>query len=996
MKKLFLLLAAIVLMAVGASAQTQTITGTVYSTADGEPLIGATVTPVGGGQPASTDVSGSFHLVIPKSVTKVTVTYVGMKSKTVAVSPKMEIYLEPTEASLQEVVVTGYGSGKKLGTVVGSVSVVNSQAIENTPSSNFVDALQGQVAGLNIFSSTGEPSSVPSSIRIRGVNSIEAGNTPLFILDGAPVSSSIFTTLNPTDIESVTVLKDAASVAIYGSRAANGVIVITSKKGVQGQKGTVTIRANYGWSSMVPDNLDMMDSKQYVQFRDMIGLPVADDIKTLVKKYGVNTNWRDEIFDGHAPTYSIEGAVSGGSANSSYYVSLNHYDAEGIITQSGMRRESLRANLRASVNEWLTVGFQSNLGYTKYENNYFSDNSMNNNWNNPMTLARWMVPYQASRYYTIENDKIVYGDRADYLWTQGLFLPSYLASTRDFKKSKVTANMVLFEEIRPVKGLTLRAQQAVDAFEYRLEQVQYPGKKFVTPMGHTADLSSLTGSNLQSFQRYYSFTYTNTAEYRFNVADVNHITLLAGQESIITRSKQFGVVTTGQTDPRQMLLTNGTNVAMSGVSNSISEEVFNSYFLTGSYDYDNRYFFDATYRRDGSSKFAPGHRWSNFWSVGGMWDLKNEEFLQEPTWLSNLQLSLSYGTVGNSSISNYMYYGTVGTGSAYNGAGSLGLGNAPNPDLTWETVKSWDLGLNIGFFDRYHMAVDFYHKKTCDMLMDIPYSYTTGYSSGYGNIGSMKNVGVDLEFNADIVKTQDWYVGARVNFNYNKNEITELFNGQDKYVLNNTGLQLTVGHPYGEFLYVKYAGVDPRDGKQMWYDKNGNLTKEFNEERDAVLTGKCQYAPWTGGWGLDIRWKDLSLRMDWNWAAKKYMLNNELYFVENASMAADINQTTSMLNIWTKPGQITDIPAYGQEIQFDTRFLEDASYMRLKNITVNYNLPKTIISKLGVKQLGFHFTGRNLLTFTGFRGYDPEPERNLVLSLYPNTRQYEFGVEITF
>ena len=921
-----------------------------------------------------------------------------MKPVTVPVQDNMTIRLEVSDTHLDEVVVTGYGTGKKLGSLVGSVSVVGEKVFENTPSSNFVDALQGQVSGLSIFSSSGEPSAVPNSIRIRGVNSIEAGNTPLFILDGAPVSSSIFTTLNPSDIESVTVLKDAASVAIYGSRAANGVIVITSKKGKYGEKAKVTLRANYGFSSMVEDKIDMMDSKQYIQFRDLINQPVSNSVRELVDNYGISTDWRDVIFDNSAPTYSVEAAITGGGDNLSYYISLNHYDQEGIIAQSGMRRTSLRANLNAKVNDWFRIGFASNLGFSRWESNYFSDNSMNNNWNNPMAMSRWMFPYQSDRYYEIDdNGQIHFGDKAQYLWTLGAFTPEYLASTRDFYRSRLTGNIVLNQTINPIQGLNIRAQQAVDAYDSRVNMIQKPQKDFITPMGHKAPASSLTGFNNQGFTRYYSFTYTNTAEYHFTVEDKHNITALLGQESIISKTNGFGVRTNGQTDQRLLMLTNGTTVAMSNISQSIIESTFNSFFFTGSYDFDNRYFFDITFRRDGSSKFAPDHRWSNFWSTGVMWNAKAEKFLQPYTWLDDLKVSLSYGTTGNSSIDDYMFYGVVGQGTnPYNGGATLGISQAPNYDLTWETVKAFDLGLKFGLFNRLNFDVDFYHKETCDMLMDIPYSFTTGFASGYGNIGSMKNVGVDVEFQADIFKNRDWYVGARVNFNYNKNEITELFNGQTEYTLANYGMQLAVGHPYGELYYVPYAGVDPRDGKQMWWDKDGNLTKVFNEERDSRLLGKGLYSPWTGGWGLDLRWKDISVRCDWAWAADKYMINNELFFVRNANMGTSNNQMVDMLNIWTKPGDITDIPAFGEEIEFDDRMVEDASYMRMKNLTVQYNLPRKLLNKIALQNVAFHFTGRNLLTFTGFTGYDPEPERNLVMNLYPNTRQYEFGLEVTF
>jgi hypothetical protein len=283
------------------------------------------------------------------------------------------------------------------------------------------------------------------------------------------------------------------------------------------------------------------------------------------------------------------------------------------------------------------------------------------------------------------------------------------------------------------------------------------------------------------------------------------------------------------------------------------------------------------------------------------------------------------------------------------------------------------------------------------MLMDIPYSYTTGFGSGDGNIGSMTNKGVDIDIDVNIMKTKDFRWDFKANFNYNKNEITELFAGRDEYIIANTGLKLQVGKPYGEFYVVRYAGVDSRDGKPMWYDKDGNLTKVYNEERDAVFVGKQRYAPYSGGFGTSATWKGLMVSVDFAWQAKKYMTNNDNYFTKNANMGTSYNQTTDMLNVWTKPGDVTDIPAYGEEIQFDSHLLENASFLRLKNVTIQYTLPKKWMDYTRVlKGARIYAIGRNLLTFTKFSGYDPEPDINLVKFNYPNTRQFVIGAELTF
>ncbi|MBD5297087.1 MAG: TonB-dependent receptor [Bacteroides sp.] len=1003
MKKLLLFLAAIVTLALSATAQNQTYRGTVVD-ADNEPLAGATVKAVGSSTGVLTDADGKFTITVAGSVKEVTVSYVGMTTRNAALKNGMVVVLESSATNLDEVVVTGYGSGKKLGSVVGSLNVVTSKVIEDTPSSNFVDALQGQVAGLAIYSSSGEPASTPSSIRIRGFNSLDASNTPLFICDGAPVTSSIFTSLSPGDIESVTVLKDAASTAIYGSRAANGVIVITTKKGSYGEKASVTIRANVGWTARVSDKVKMMNSEEYILFRDLIHQPVSDAERQAWERYGIDTDWRKEMIKDNASLYSLEGSVRGGSDALRYYMSVGHYNQDGLIYMSGLRRESVRINLDSKVNNWLRLGFSSNFGYEAYQTNNQVSSNGGLYSSNPFFQSYIIKPYDAPRYYSInENGDIVWGDKAQYYRFSGETDAAFMMSKRAVDRNQISGNANLYEQINPIKQVTLRAQQSMTAYDSRLSNTQSPMESFYTPMGDYVNMDDFDGFNQQSFSRYYSFTYTNTAEYRNTFNDVHSLTVLLGQESIISKSSGFGVMSYGQPGGNRWLLTNGTSVQISNLSQSLSETVINSYFANVNYSYADRYFLDASIRRDGSSKFAPGHRWSTFWSVGGMWDAKQESFLRDNTWLSALKLRVNYGTTGNSGIDPYMYTGKVAPGSIYAGGTSLGLASPSNNDLTWETVKSFDAGVSFGFWNRLNVTFDYYLKNTVDMLMTIPWSETTGFNGGSANVGSMRNQGVELEVKGDIIATKDWYLGARVNFNYNKNEITELFNGKDDYSMPDYGLYYQVGKDANQLRAVRWAGVDPIDGRPMWYDKNGNKTKTY-DANDAVGLNKSFIAPWTGGFGIDARWKGLSLRADFNWAAEKYMFNWISGFLSYANQGVDLNQTKNMLGVWTKPGDVTDIPnlvdAYGVGIDADprkdTRSLENSSFVRLKNLTLAYTLPKSWLDKVKMSNITFHFTGRNLWTITDFTGYDPEYENNACYTSYPNTRMYEFGVEVSF
>lgn len=1005
MKKLFLLLMAVMLTTVTGLAQV--IHGTVVSAADDEPLVGASIVTKGSGATV-TDIDGKFAIHVAPG-THITISYVGYATQTLPAAEGMVVKLAQADNILDDVVVTGYGTGKKLGSIVGAVNVVGTQTLEDTPSANFVDALQGQVPGLAIFSNTGEPSSVPSSIRIRGVNSL-SGNTPLFICDGAPATSSIFTTLNPSDIESVTVLKDAASTAIYGSRAANGVIVITTKKGRYSEDATVTVRANAGWSSQANDKIDMMTSEEFVRFRDLVHTPVSNEVRDFVNKYGINTDWKDYLIKDHALLYSVDARIQGGTEKTRYYLSLADYYQDGLIDRSDITRQTLRFNLDSKLKNWLQVGISANVGFEKYATNNAADSESSNNGiytNNPFYMVYNLLPYDSPYYYSFnQNGDIVFGDRANYYHYSQKTDPNYFnRKAFNGKRTNLTAMVTLYEQIMPVKGLTIRAQQNVNAFDYRNSSSRPQQQDEITPMGDLISLNQIDAYSSEAFQRWYQFTYTNTAEYKFTINDAHDLSFLIGQESIITRNHNFGVSTSGQPNYIQNLLTQGTTVTMDDVSHGKSESIMNSYFLTGSYGYADKYFLDAAVRRDGSSKFAPGHRWGTFWSVGAMWDMAKEEFIHTNKWFSDLKLRVNYGTAGNSSgIGNYDYFGTVGSGSIYNGNNATGISGMSNDHLTWETVKSFDVGVDAAFFNsKLRGSVDFYVKNTENMLMEVPYSFTTGWAGGTANVGSMRNMGVDVDLHYNILQTRDWYVGLDVNFGYNKNTITELFNGLESFTIPGTGITYRKGQNPFTITQVRYAGVDPRDGQQMWYDKDGNLTKHYDES-DEVDLGKSFIAPWNGGFGINARWKGLSLRADFNWSAKKYIFNATNWYIRDPSVSVqrNTNAAVELLNVWTKPGDVTDIPnivdLYGvpQDIQPDSRWVESSSFLRLKNLTIAYSLPKTWMDAVKMKDVTLHFTGRNLLTFTSFNGVDPEYEGNVVQMMYPNTRQFEFGLEVSF
>ncbi|MDY4440792.1 MAG: TonB-dependent receptor [Prevotella sp.] len=975
-------------------AQTH-VSGIVTSSEDGEPVIGATVKVVGSQTAGTvTDIEGRFSLSVSKPGVELEFSSIGMVSKRVKASENMTVVLQVDSHTLEQVVITGYGSAKKLGSVVGSIASVDKKKLESIVTPNFTDALAGQVSGLSVLSGAGDPSQ-SATIRLRGINSIQSSSQPLFILDGAPIDAAFYATLNPADIESITVLKDAASTAIYGARAANGVIVLTSKQGKYSEQVSLSVRAQYGIAGPTSDGVEMMNSKQYVKFRDLIGQPVSDEVRTLVDKYNINTNWRDEMIDNAAPTLDVNATMQGGGQTVNYYISFNHHKQDGLIEMSKMHRNTLNARINARLNRFFKIGFTTNLGVQRY--------SQNAEWGasgiyaaNPLVFARKAMPFDTPYQYTIdENGKMIKGDRAIGLKYSGIVMPWWYNAHRNYYRNKLTLNTSVTETFTPLEGLTFQALQSINGLESMNHGSFSPYDAFVDGMGNKID--AMKGSVSASTSRYYQFTLSHTAEWRKQFGD-HYVGILLGEETRIERSRGLSAYSEGQTDSRLLLLPHGTTVAPGDLGDSFGEEVANSLFANAEYNYKEKYYVTGSIRRDGSSKFAPGHRWGTFWSAGAKWDLKKEDFLKDVEWLNDLSLSVNYGTTGNDSgTGSYSYLGTYGVGGLYNGESSLGIASMSNPDLTWETTAKWNVGLNFSIFDRAHFQVDFYRNKSTDMLMSIPYSMTTGFSSGIGNVAAMTNTGVEANVDVDILKTKDFYWSFKANVGYNKNEITELFQGRDEYVLANTGLKMAVGHAYGEFYQVRFAGVDPMTGAPLYYDKDGNKTKKFNEERDAVFLGKKRYAPWTGGFGTNFRYKNVSLIADFAWVAGKYMMINDDYFIANPQLATGWNQRVEMLNIWTTPGQITDIPGAKYDVQFTDQMLQNASFLRMKTLSIQYEFPKKWMQATryikGVKVFGI---ARNLFTITPFEGYDPEPDQNLVQFNYPNTRQFVFGAEISF
>ncbi|MCA6011856.1 TonB-dependent receptor [Bacteroides thetaiotaomicron] len=953
------------------------VKGHVVSAEDNEPMVGVSILEKGTTNGVITDIDGNYTLEIKGTASATLLfSYIGMQSQAHEVSAKtgtLNVRLVSDAALIDEVVVVAYGTRKK-GTIAGAVSTVKAEKLENVPAAGFDQSLQGQTPGLSVISNSGEPSKA-AVFQIRGTNSINSGTSPLFILDGVPISSADFNTISPGDIESISVLKDASSTSIYGARAANGVVVITSKRGLAMDKAKVTLRGQWGFSQLASgDNWMMMNTPERIQFEKEIGLDTGKDYNLLSR---TDINWLDKVFNDRAPLQSYELSVNRATDRLNYYVSGGFYDQDGIAQSSTFRRYNMRANAEVKASNWLKIGTNTMMAYEEIAQAEEGDMALYT----PISGSRFMLPYwnpyNADGSLASENDGTWKGTGQNPI--------EWMANNPvEHKKYKLLSTV--FVDITPVKNLTVRAQFGADYSHSTSFMKSYP----------SYIINNNSGRAGRSSSDILNLTETLTANYRWTLKDDHSFNFMLGQEGIDYRSTGFQVVTRGQTINRLTNIASGTRA--SSWQDANTEHAFISLFFRTEYNYKDLYYAEVAARTDASSRFGKDHRWGAFWSLGFMWNIKNEAFLKDVEWLTGAQIKLSTGTSGNSTIPDYDHLALVSGNANYLDQAGLYPLQSGNEDLGWEQTWANNIGMSVGLFNRLNVNLDFYHKKTTNILMFVPQSYAmTGESGHWDNIGAMMNRGVEVAVDGDVVRTKDFTWNMSANFSYNKNKLLELYNGVEEYVNSTTGLKYMVGHPVTEFFLNRYAGVNPANGDALWYTADGEITTEFREE-DKVMTGKAYESPWAGGFGTTLMWKGLSLSAQFSWMAKRYVMNNDRFFEESNGIYSTYNQSKRLLyDRWKKPGDITDIPRYDVVAKLDDRFLENTSFLRLKNLTLAYSLPQSLLRKANFFSAArVYLQGQNLLTWTGFTGLDPEVASNIYRAQYPASRQFTLGVEVSF
>lgn len=985
------------LATLAAYAQTIQVKGTVKDSSNGDAVPAASVLVKGGSATngVATDIDGHFSISVPANATLV-VSSIGYQSKEVAVNGKTDltIFLNTDAEFLEGAVKVGYGSSKKIGNQVGAIATVKSDVVKNAASQSPLDLLQGQVAGMQVLSSGGVAGDNSISMKIHGVGSLSSSSEPLFIIDGVQSSSTMVMNLNPNDIQSITVLKDASSTSVYGSLGANGVVYVTTKGGRFDEKASVTIHSQWGVTTLANrqfyENMMSGDELKSFWIRSGIMSPAAIEETYTSKGYNANTKWHKHFQNLSGLQYQNDVTVEGGNQKVAYMFSGSQFHQDGATIGNYYDRYTLRSNIQARPTEWLKAGATIT--------GYITKDRQNGNWGDSGSTANYIsggLSYLINPLYPAIDPAT--GEEYAEMYPNGLTNPLYYMAKRQDNYNRYGVNGSVFVEIEPYKGLIIASRLGTDSYMDKRDFFLLPSATYSTVS------QRLLGDYFLARN-----TITNTIEYSATVKNAHEFSVLLGQEGIGYLYKTHASSSKGQTDDRLMNIQDGLADTRT-MNQDKAEYAFLSFFAHADYNYQGKYFIDGTLRYDASSRFGKDNRWAPFWAIGAMWKISNEGFLKGSSAVNDLSLKVSYGTQGNANIGNYTHLGQIASStSKYNGQSYLYLGSPSNEDLTWEKQKLFTLTVAGRFWNRLDAEVTVYQRKTTDMLMSVPQPYTTGFSSVSANVGAMQNTGVDITLGVDILKGKDYGLNFHTTFNYNAERVTELFDGRTRWEIANTGVAYVVGKPV-MYYYPIFAGVDPEDGAPMWYlpgeDKDvctmdpTRTTKVFNEEELTQNTGIKRHEPVSGGFGLRGNWKGLSLNIDFSYFCGKYLINNDAFFYANPNMQVGYNQIKSVSDFWTPYNTDATYPDWskGYNMEFDTHVLENASFLRLKNIQIGYALPQKALGKQTVvKGVQFTVTGRNVWTVTKYSGLDPEMDSNLTLGIPGNTLQVLGGVEIRF
>jgi TonB-linked SusC/RagA family outer membrane protein len=951
------------------------INGKVFGEKDGAPIAGATISVKNTRTSTVTDAEGSFRINAPTNG-RLVITYIGYNRMEVAASlSPLIIKLTASEASLSEIVVTGYRTSSRRD-LTGSASTIPAEKIRNTPLASFDQALQGKVPGILIQAQSGQPGAA-ASVLIRGKGSILGSNTPLYVLDGIEITAGDFSTLNPSDFENISVLKDASATSVYGSRGANGVIVITSKKGKAGAT-RFNYDVQYGSSTQPKNKLKVMNANEKLDYELANGNPfgwTATNVDSLRK---VDTNWEDVFFrTGQTKNHVL--SASGGAGKTTYYLSGSIFDQTGTVQNTGLKRYTGRANLETSAGGF-SFGTNLTLGYSDFNNT--SEN--NTGISTPLNAIRWLNPYETV-YDKNGNFSSIASGQPNAM--QELLLNSNLR-----QQYKGVGNIYIGYNAPFLKGLSFRTNWGGDLRTN--ETTVYTDPSTATGRGATGGRGSF-GHGLDRFFRY---TGTTSATYSTQFGSDHTLSVALFNEIIKGKGRNFAFTGYGLGGAFQnesgITPGNATNGFIPSVSGGGTENALLSYFTDIHYGFKNKYFINVGARRDGSSKFGANKRYANFGSVGASWIVSDENFMAalKDNVLNELKFKISYGSSGNQvGIGDFQSRELYGR-SVYGGVSGLVQTQLANPELQWERKTTFNTGIELATLNsRLRIVAEYYNSITSDLFLNKQLSRTTGYSSLTSNIGELQNRGYELSLDGDLISTKNFTWKANISFTHNQNKVKKLVGDQTEII---NGLTINkVGKPINSLYVVRYAGVNANNGNPLFLDLNGKET-EIYSSANRVIVGSYE-TPDFGGFGSSINYKGLEISAFFSFVKGNQIFNNDRTNIENPQYLSD-NLSADLLMEWRKPGDITQIPSAKATFRSaTTHFVENGDFLRLRNATVSYSLPKQLISAIKVTSVRFFAQGQNLVTWTDFRGFDPEINTgSLSGAQYPALRTITFGLNV--
>ncbi len=956
-KKLLLSVILCLSIAITAWAQNRTVSGKVTDSETGQGIPGVSVFLKGTTTGVVTDVNGSYQIDVPGGGTLV-FQAVGMISQEVPVGSqaRIDIQMTPDVKELGEVVVTGYGTTLKK-EVTGSITSIKAEDIAKIPASNLQNALQGQSSGVFVTSTSGTPGG-SISVRVRGQTSVNASNAPLYVIDGVPViaggltqnafggqDQSALNGVNPQDIESIEILKDASVTAIYGARAANGVILITTK---QGKKGKAKINANVwaGWANR-SNTYDLASAQLYVDKTTEGRTAAGLSLPTAVTEWdGVtNVDLQEEVYQ-VANLYEAQLNVSGGSEAISYYISGSYRSEQATFIGGGIERYTGRVNLDyRPLGEKLS--FSAKIGISTELNDRIENDNNIFGIVSTSLLAPGTIPIRDPE--TGEFNDILPGFGTNPV-------RAATNSKNDINTVKIISNVSANYEIIP--GLNAIADFSID-FNDVTEDINVPAT--------TAQGRGSNGSGNFAFRRVSTWVFEPRLNYRNTFAEDHTLSGTFGG-TLLRRKDLFAFASgTGFAKPELVFL-NSASVIDDG-SSGFTPYSFNSLFGRVGYSYKEKYIFNASVRRDGSSRFGSGNKFGTFWSVSGAWNFADEEFLDLP-WLEVGKLRVGYGVIGNDGIGDFTFTGFFGAGD-YLGQPSFTRGGIENSELKWEETSTLDIGIELSFLGgRIDFSTTYFEKRTDDLLFNVPLPSTTGFNNVQSNIGETENVGWEFELGGTVLNVGGFQWTISSNLTLLQNKVVSL--QDDEPIFAGFGSAVIVGKPIGTFYGLDWLGVNPATGNSEFRDLNGDGIIDTGNDQGVIGDANPDY--W-GGITTNFSYKGITLDILFQFVGGVDIYNNTRTFLMNPTSNFQLHDDIRFA--WQNPGDITFVPRVDvvQPNDFsndNSRWLENGDYLRLKNVTLAYDLPQSILSKIKLRQLRVYVTGFNLLTFTEYEGIDPE------------------------